>query len=69
MPLQAHHERRNSPTGIPMRRYADFEPGDTFEFEGRLYMKSIDGNAYCTDPLPVANGVITRPDDEWLCEY
>ena len=68
MPLRAIHERRTSPSGTPMRRFADLEPGDTFRYKGHTYMKSSDGSGYGTEPMHV-DGIIQLPDDQWVCEF
>lgn len=68
MPLQTHHERQVDPaTKIPMRRFRDFEPGDTFVSNGVSYMKSGDGNAYPTEPELTT--ILTPGADDWFREF
>jgi len=65
--LRADHERRYEPDGIPMRRYRDFEPRDTFMLGGTEWVKLADGSACGTDRNDFR--VLTFDEDQWLCEY
>ena len=69
MPLQPHHPRRRSRAGNPLRRFCDFEPGDTFRYYGKEFMKCLDGSACPTDPVPAPFSVVTLPSGKWLLDF
>jgi len=49
-----------------MRRFCDYQKGDTFWWRGKTYMK-IDGEAYPTTVGEVYRSLIHK--NQWLCEY
>jgi len=69
MPIRSHHARRKSRSGTPMRRFADFEAGDTFRYKRREYLKSADGKGHPTDTSDLSAQAVVLPASRWVCEF
>jgi hypothetical protein len=52
-----------------MRRFADFEAGDTFRYKRREYLKSADGKGHPTDTSDLSAQAVVLPASRWVCEF